>query len=116
MPETPARGAHYAQQMSLGAQASSCCCGFEARATLHVRQRGNVLDGAHQGDFVTRDLFGTIHGDSVVIRSAYNEEHGDALGFAFSGRVSGDEMTGTLDMGEYLKAQWTAKRRGHEKA
>ena len=84
--------------------------------TLHVRQRGNALDGAHQGDFVTRDLSGTINGDAVVIRSAYSEEHGDALGFAFSGRVTGDEMTGSLDMGEYLKARWTAKRRVYGRA
>lgn len=83
---------------------------------LHVRQQGNVLDGAHQGDFVTRDLSGTINGDTVVLRSTYSEEHGDALEFSFSGRVTGDEMAGTLDMGEYLKARWTARRRVHGKA
>jgi L-seryl-tRNA(Ser) seleniumtransferase len=81
--------------------------------TLHLRQRGNDLDGAHQGDFITRDLSGTINGDSVVMRSSYTEEvHGDALVFAFSGRVSGDAMTGKLDMGEYLSARWTARRHG----
>jgi uncharacterized pyridoxal phosphate-dependent enzyme len=84
--------------------------------TLHIRQRGNDLDGAHQGDFVTRDLSGTINGDAVVIRSHWDEEHGDALGFAFSGRVTGDELAGTLDMGEYRAARWTARRRAHGKA
>jgi L-seryl-tRNA(Ser) seleniumtransferase len=84
--------------------------------TLYIRQRGNDLDGAHQGDFVTRDLSGTLNGDAVVIRSHWDEEHGDALGFAFSGRVTGDGMAGTLDMGEYRAARWTAKRRTHGKA
>ena len=36
------------------------------------------------------------------IRSAYGEEHGDALNFTFSGTVTGDTMSGALDMGEYL--------------
>jgi L-seryl-tRNA(Ser) seleniumtransferase len=87
---------------------------FEAGAsshTLHLRQRGNNLDGSHQGDFVSRDLEGTIEGDVVRIRSDYSEEHGDALSFTFSGKVAGDEMGGALDMGEYLAARWTAKRR-----
>ncbi len=81
--------------------------------TLHLRQRGNQIDGAHQGDFVTRDLSGVIDGDAVRLRSDYSEAHGDALGFTFSGTVAGDEMAGTLDMGEYLAARWTAKRRAH---
>ena len=78
--------------------------------TFHVRQRGSDLDGAHQGDFVTRDLSGRVSGDSVTIRSTYTEDHGDALGFSFAGKVEGDEMSGSLDMGEYLKARWKARR------
>jgi L-seryl-tRNA(Ser) seleniumtransferase len=83
---------------------------------LHLRQRGNEIDGSHQGDFVSRDLSGTIDGDAVRMRSTYSEDHGDALGFAFSGKVAGDEMTGSLDMGEYLTARWTAKRRVRRRA
>jgi L-seryl-tRNA(Ser) seleniumtransferase len=79
---------------------------------LHVRQRGNDLDGVHQGDFVSRDLAGTIDGDAVELHSHYPESHGDALHFTFAGRVAGDEMAGELDMGEYLGARFTAKRHG----
>ena len=32
--------------------------------TLHLRQRGNDIDGTHQGDFVSRDITGTIDGDA----------------------------------------------------
>ena len=60
---------------------------------------------------MTRDASGTIDGAAVRIRSAFGEEHGDSLSFTFTGTVTGDEMGGTLDMGEYLGATWTAKRR-----
>jgi L-seryl-tRNA(Ser) seleniumtransferase len=76
--------------------------------TQHLRQRGNDLDGTHQGDFLSRDLRGTIDGGAVRIRSAYN--HGDELNYTFTGTLKGDEMAGELDLGEYLGARWTAKR------
>jgi seryl-tRNA(Sec) selenium transferase len=75
---------------------------------LHIRQRGNELDGTHQGDFESRDLRGTIDGDAVRIRSAW--EHGDSLNYTFTGRVSGDELAGDLSLGEYLDARFSAKR------
>lgn len=78
--------------------------------TLHLRQRGNDVEGSHQGEFVSRDLGGTVDGSKVRLRSTYGEEHGDALSFTFSGTVEGDQMNGTLDMGEYLGATWSATR------
>jgi L-seryl-tRNA(Ser) seleniumtransferase len=78
---------------------------------LSLRQRGGDIDGAHRGDFVSRDLTGTIDGDSVRIRSAYGESNGDSLNYTFTGKVSGDDMAGTVELGEYLGAKWTAKRR-----
>ncbi len=78
---------------------------------LHLTQKGNQVEGTHQGDFVSRDLGGMIHGDEVTLSSSYNERHGDSLNFQFSGKVtSPGEISGNLDMGEYLKAAWTAKR------
>src|SRR5207247_8488719 len=83
---------------------------------LQLRQRGNEIDGSHQGDFISRDLSGSIDGDTVRLRSNYGEEHGDALGFTFSGQVAGDELSGAQDMGEYLAARWTPKRRVRRRA
>jgi len=88
---------------------------YAAGASTHalfLRQRGNALDGSHRGDFITRDVAGTIEGDRLRIRSTYPEEHGDALSFTFSGTVTGDTMSGALDMGEYRTAAWTGTRRG----
>jgi seryl-tRNA(Sec) selenium transferase len=79
--------------------------------TLHLTQKGNDLGGFHQGDFITREVTGTIDGDRVRIRSAFGEQHGDSISLTFSGTVSGDQMGGPLDMGEYLGATWTATRR-----
>jgi uncharacterized pyridoxal phosphate-dependent enzyme len=79
--------------------------------TLHLTQKGNDLGGLHQGEFMTREISGTIDGDAVRIRSAYGEQHGDAVNLTFAGKVTGDQMEGPLDMGEYLGATWTATRR-----
>jgi L-seryl-tRNA(Ser) seleniumtransferase len=79
--------------------------------TLHLRQRGNNIDGSHQGEFITRDVAGTIDGDSVQLRSAFGEAHGDSITFVFTGKAAGNEMSGALDMGEYLGATWAATRK-----
>ncbi len=60
---------------------------------------------------MTREISGNIDGDNVRIRSAYGEQHGDSVNLTFSGKVTGDQMAGTVDMGEYLGATWTATRR-----
>jgi L-seryl-tRNA(Ser) seleniumtransferase len=78
---------------------------------LFLKQQNNEIVGSHQGDFVTRDAFGTINGNAVKISSSVVEsQHGDALSYGFTGTINGDEMSGALDLGEYRKATWTAKR------
>lgn len=77
---------------------------------LHLNQKGNRIVGTHQGDFQSRDITGSIEGDSVHLASFVTESHGDALSYQFSGNLHGDTMSGALDMGEYLRAKWTAKR------
>ena len=47
----------------------------------------------------------------MSLQSFYGEEHGDALNYLFSGTSDGDTMSGSLDMGEYLKGTWSATRR-----
>jgi uncharacterized pyridoxal phosphate-dependent enzyme len=77
---------------------------------LHIRHQGNQITGTHQGAFVTRDCAGTIAGDEVLITSNIGEVHGAALSYRFAGKLGQDTMSGTLDMGEYLDARWTARR------
>jgi L-seryl-tRNA(Ser) seleniumtransferase len=83
----------------------------QATHTVSLFQDTNRLSGVHQGNFQTRELTGTIDGDAVAFGSTVTERHGDSLSYRFTGTLSADTMRGALDMGEYLKATWTAKRR-----
>jgi seryl-tRNA(Sec) selenium transferase len=82
---------------------------------LHLAQKGGDVMGSHQGDFTSRDVMGKIDGDTVTIRSAQGEQTGDSLNYSFTGKVakngSDEQMSGTLEMGEYLGATWTATRK-----
>jgi D-glucosaminate-6-phosphate ammonia-lyase len=82
--------------------------------TLHLRQKENGVTGTHQGDFLARDISGTINGDTITIASVVTERHGDALTYRFSGKAGGSgaasTLSGTLDLGEYLTATWTGRR------
>ena len=49
----------------------------------------------------------------VQISSSYTERHGDE--FRFNGTAAADGMSGTLDMGEYLMAKWSAKRHDYRR-
>jgi len=77
---------------------------------LHLRQIGNRLEGVHQGNFLSRDISGTTSGDTVLLASNVTERHGDALSYRFKGTVTGESMSGSLDLGEYRAATWTARR------
>jgi L-seryl-tRNA(Ser) seleniumtransferase len=90
--------------------------GGNSTHTLFLRQNANRLEGTHRGDYVARDLFGSINGDAVRMTSRYTEQLGDALSFTFSGTVNGDSMAGDLDMDEYLKAKWSASRHQFRRA
>jgi L-seryl-tRNA(Ser) seleniumtransferase len=79
--------------------------------SLSLQQQDGRIQGVHRGEFVARDLTGTIEGDTVEFRSSLPEETiGNALNFTFTGKINGDMMSGNLDMGEYLSARWSAKR------
>jgi D-glucosaminate-6-phosphate ammonia-lyase len=79
--------------------------------SLSLQQQGGRVQGVHRGEFVARDLSGTVDGDAVQLRSSLPERAiGNALNFTFTGKIDGDVMSGDLDMGEYLKARWTARR------
>lgn len=86
---------------------------FAASTSTHVlqlRQRGSAIEGSHQGDFLTRDIAGTMDGGRVMLASRVTERTGDALNYRFTGELSGDRLAGTLDLGEYRSATWTARR------
>lgn len=83
-----------------------------SRHALTLEQDGNWLTGAHQGEFTTRDVYGTIEGDEVKLRSR-EDRLGIAVTFTFVGKVTGGTISGPLYMGEYLDAKFTAKRHAY---
>jgi len=81
----------------------------KSRHTLYIEQDGNWIQGAHKGDFSTRELTGTIEGDVVKLRSV-DRPIADHITFIFSGTLSNDTINGQIHMGEYRTASFTAKR------
>jgi len=77
---------------------------------LQLRQKGAAIEGSHQGDIETRELAGTMDGARVTMTSRITERTGNALNYRFTGELSGDTLTGTIDMGEYRSATFTARR------
>jgi len=72
-------------------------------------QKDGELLGTHMGEFLRGDVRGTIEGDEVWVRSSHRYE-GTRIGYEFVGRVTSDMMEGTVDLGEYGSARWTAAR------
>lgn len=80
-----------------------------SKHTLTLEQHGNRLQGSHQGDYSTRDVWGSIEGNQVKLRSV-ERVPGDMIVFTFAGTLAGDSISGPVFMGEYLNAKFTAKR------
>jgi hypothetical protein len=74
-----------------------------------IEQKGNWIQGTHQGELSTWDLAGTIEGNQVKVQG---RDHlpGDHVSFTYSGTVSGDTITGSIYLVEYGTAKFTAKR------
>ena len=77
--------------------------------TLFFEQKGDLLKGSHRGEFLTGDVSGKVEGTGVRCRGSHRYE-GTSIGYAFDGVVDGDTIRGTVDVGEYGKAPFTARR------
>ncbi|MBI2686308.1 MAG: aminotransferase class V-fold PLP-dependent enzyme [Acidobacteria bacterium] len=76
---------------------------------LFLSANGNKITGTHFGWALEGKLSGAMDGDRVDFRSVL-PVGGQTLTYAFTGKVDGDTMSGDIDMGEYGKARWTARR------
>jgi uncharacterized pyridoxal phosphate-dependent enzyme len=84
----------------------------KSQHVLFLQQDGGRVNGSHKSDFSMRDVQGTIEGDQIKLRSNTAEPgSGDSIPYIFAGTGSGDAFSGTLYMGEYLNAKFTATRR-----
>jgi len=80
-----------------------------AEHKLFLSSNKNKISGTHLGWALEGELTGALEGDKVEVRSAL-PVGGQRLEYKFSGRVTGDVMSGELSLGEYGKARWSARR------
>ena len=80
-----------------------------AEHMLAIEQQGDKLAGTHFGEFGAGELTGSVTANEVQFRSSQKIE-GQRLSYSFSGKVAGDKMNGSLDMGEYGMSEWSAVR------
>jgi D-glucosaminate-6-phosphate ammonia-lyase len=81
----------------------------QSRHTLFLEQSGERLVGTHRGEFLAGDLRGTVHGDRVRFRSSHRYE-GTSIAYGFEATLSDGVLTGVVDLGEYGKAKFTARK------
>jgi uncharacterized pyridoxal phosphate-dependent enzyme len=84
-------------------------CG-SAEHTFLLRQRGGQLVGTHKGEILAGELRGTVEGNQIRVQSAQKYE-GNWLRYQFVGTVDGKKMKGSVDLGQYGQARWTAEKR-----
>src|SRR5438105_2915096 len=77
--------------------------------TLFLEQKGDKLMGSHRGEFLSADIGGKVEGANVRCHSNHHYE-GTSIGYTFEGVADGDMIRGTVDVGEYGKAPYTARR------
>lgn len=80
-----------------------------SKHNIYLEQDGNWLQGTHTGDFSTQDMTGTLEGSTVKLKSTARRP-GDHITYLFSGTLTGDEIKGSIYLGEYRTANFTATR------
>jgi len=83
-----------------------------AQHHLEFEQHGAQLTGIHRGEVLSGDLSGTVDGNKVRFRSSHHIQ-GTNLHYSFEGTVDGSTMSGTVALGEYGAAQFTATRHAY---
>ena len=83
---------------------------FTSKSTHHMflEQDGNWISGTHKSDFSTQEIAGMVEGDEVKLRSNYRIP-GDSINYWFSAKASDDKLSGSVFLGEYLTAKFSAK-------
>lgn len=74
-------------------------------------QNGRTLAGKMVSPRGEAPLLGTIKGDAVAFNLTINAQ-GQDLTIDYSGKVTGDTMSGTVQFGSFGDGKWTGKRKG----
>ncbi len=74
-----------------------------------LKQDGNNVTGEHHGELYNATFQGAIHADQIALTSVLPVT-GYPITCHFKGTVQGNNMSGTLTMGEYGEVTWDAVR------
>jgi L-seryl-tRNA(Ser) seleniumtransferase len=80
-----------------------------ARHSLVLETSGTRVSGTHSGTSRTGVLNGSIHGNHIRLRSSLPYE-GTRLSYTFTGVVEEGAISGEVDMDEYGRARFSARR------
>ena len=78
--------------------------------TAIIKQEDNKLSGTYKGEFLEGNLRGTVEGNKIDFSGRLRHE-ATGVNFHYTGTIDGDTMKGTVEMGEYWTAEWTAKKK-----
>ena len=84
-------------------------CG-RAQHNLRFEQDGEALSGTYRSQYDAEPLRGAVRGNVVELQTSVRFD-GQNVGYRFEGTINGDEIQGSLDLGEYWQASWKAKKR-----
>lgn len=76
---------------------------------FYLEQTGNWVQGSHHSDFARQEIAGTVEREQVKLRSLM-QQPGDHILYLFSGALSDGGFAGSVFLGEYLTARFTARR------
>jgi seryl-tRNA(Sec) selenium transferase len=83
-------------------------CGSADHA-FSLQQSGTQLTGEHKGEVLSGELHGWARGNEIFLRSAQRCE-GFWLRYQFTGTIDLHRAKGTVDLGEYGQARWSAEK------
>jgi D-glucosaminate-6-phosphate ammonia-lyase len=81
----------------------------KSRHYFFLEQNGNWIKGSHQSDFSTKEIAGMVEGSEIKLRSNHSAT-GDHISYWFSARMEGESLAGSVFLGEYLTAKFTARQ------
>jgi len=79
--------------------------------TFYLDPQGNTINGQYTGRLVKGPLKGQVDGNKIEFTAGGRIE-GTSLRYSYSGTFDGRQMSGTVNLGEYGTAKFTATRRG----
>lgn len=83
--------------------------GQGGKPTFTFEQKGQKLTGRYSGQLGEADVAGTVKGDDMEFRFTVKGDLGE-LTATYSGKISGDSISGKTEYGQLGSGTFTAKR------